>query len=290
MEHIVDDLNLDTRHFDDDLSPTKFSPFALANALQMPDEFFSLGADSYEQPKGETKGYSKKILQFSELSESDEGPIPEDSESFSVYQNRSYEPNCYNEDPPKMATHALLKAPNQPKMLNSVQLDQESMISQASIHSPMTHNVDQKSGVLKPSPITPEIQATKCENTTEMNINQWKSHDKIGEVCEKPLEEDLIFLVRRIDKRTNKSVLLTKHRKRITKCPHKTQEYYAKGMCKNCYHNKGTRSKKATACEHKTRDHYAKGLCKNCYLHFFHIKKKARRESAETSTSGPKRI
>lgn len=190
-----------------------------------------------------------------------------------------------------MATHALLKVPNKPKVHNSVQLDQESMISQASIHSPMTHNIEKQSELEKSSPEDSAIPATKGNNTTEMNINQWKSKDKTGEEAkEKPLDEDLIFLVRRIDKRTNKSVLLTKHRKRITKCPHKHQEYYAKGMCKNCYHNKGTRSKKASECEHKTRDHYAKGLCKNCYLHFFHIKKKARRASAETCTSGPKRI
>ena len=189
-----------------------------------------------------------------------------------------------------MAAHALLKVPNKPKVHNSVQFDQESMISQASIHSPMTHNVEQQSDILKSSPESPNIPTTKCQNTTKMNIKQWKSNEKSGEVSEKPLDEDLIFLVRRIDKRTNKSVLLTKHRKRITKCPHKNHEYYAKGMCKNCYHNKGTRSKKASACEHKTRDHYAKGLCKNCYLHFFHIKKKARRASAETCTSGTKCI
>ena len=93
-------------------------------------------------------------------------------------------------------------------------------------------------------------------------------------------EGNLVFLIRKIDRKTNKSKLLTKHRKTITKCAHKSLEYYAKGMCKNCYHNKGKRSKKATKCAHLNRDHYAKGLCKNCYLHFFHIKKKQRKASA----------
>ena len=92
-------------------------------------------------------------------------------------------------------------------------------------------------------------------------------------------EGNLVFLIRKIDKKTKKSKLLTKHRKKITKCPHRQLEYYAKGMCKNCYHNKGKRSKKASKCDHKERDHYAKGLCKNCYLHFFHIKKKQRKAS-----------
>ena len=36
-----------------------------------------------------------------------------------------------------------------------------------------------------------------------------------------------------------------KHRKKIINCSHVTEEYYAKGMCKNCYHNKG-RTKLAT--------------------------------------------
>lgn len=80
MEHIDHDLNLDTRHFGDDLSPTKLSPFAVASSMQLPDEFFSLGIDSDEQREGFNKCYDKKILQFSDLSDSDEEPIPDDSE------------------------------------------------------------------------------------------------------------------------------------------------------------------------------------------------------------------
>ena len=93
-------------------------------------------------------------------------------------------------------------------------------------------------------------------------------------------EGNLVFLIRKVDRKTNKSRLLTKHRKKITKCEHTHLEYYAKGMCKNCYHSKGKRSKKATKCKHTDRSHYAKGLCKNCYLHFFHLKKKLKKVQA----------
>lgn len=126
----------------------------------------------------------------------------------------------------------------------------------------------------------------KCSETYENKL------DKVGdesyssesvELSNKLGEESLVFLIRKIDRKTNKSILLTKHRKKITKCSHVELEYYAKGMCKNCYHNKGTKSKKAFKCVHHQRDHYAKGLCKNCYLHFFHIKKKQRKESTTLS-------
>lgn len=64
-----------------------------------------------------------------------------------------------------------------------------------------------------------------------------------------------------------------KHRKIITKCPHSEEQYYANGMCKNCYHSKG-RTKLATQCEHNTRALYAKGVCKNCYLSIYHKRKR----------------
>lgn len=42
----------------------------------------------------------------------------------------------------------------------------------------------------------------------------------------------LVFNIRRYNKKTKKYVLLTRHRKLITKCSHTDEEYYAKGMCK----------------------------------------------------------
>lgn len=128
----------------------------------------------------------------------------------------------------------------------------------------------------------------KCSETTDYKLEKAADESDSNESIEdsRKLDEgSLIFLIRKVDRRTNKSVLLTKHRKKITKCPHVELEYYAKGMCKNCYHNKGTKSKKAFKCTHVDRDHYAKGLCKNCYLHFFHIKKKQRKESVTLSST-----
>lgn len=89
-------------------------------------------------------------------------------------------------------------------------------------------------------------------------------------------ENGIVFSIRRLNKKTNKYVLLTKHRKIITKCSHTDAEYYAKGMCKKCYHNKGERSKFATKCDHSDRYHYARGLCKGCYLVEYHNKRKSK--------------
>lgn len=62
-----------------------------------------------------------------------------------------------------------------------------------------------------------------CGSSSNGSSNQIQNFD----------EGSLIFLIRKIDRKTNKSVLLTKHRKKITKCSHVDLEYYAKGMCKN---------------------------------------------------------
>lgn len=91
---------------------------------------------------------------------------------------------------------------------------------------------------------------------------------------EKP--SSLVFNIRRFSKNKNKFVLLTRHRKLITKCEHSDKEYYAKGMCKKCYHNKGERSKFATSCGHPNKFHYAKGLCKGCYLTEYHKDRKTK--------------
>jgi len=126
---------------------------------------------------------------------------------------------------------------------------------------------------------TPSIRTSEERTKQELAVGAGPKKEAV----EKTDEESLIFLIRKVDRKTKKSKLLTKHRKRITKCEHRHLEYYAKGMCKNCYHNKGKRSKKASKCQHLDRGHYAKGLCKNCYLHFFHIKKKAKRREASCS-------
>lgn len=66
------------------------------------------------------------------------------------------------------------------------------------------------------------------------------------------------------------------HRKKkvVTGCEHVDREYYARGMCKNCYHKKG-RTKPALCCPNKTM--YSKNLCQNCYMK--HYGKEKRRET-----------
>lgn len=83
--------------------------------------------------------------------------------------------------------------------------------------------------------------------------------------------KQLVFMVKRYDKKKKKFKNLTKHKKLISKCPHQDGEYYANGMCRNCYHSNG-RKKAAFVCLHTGRLHYAKGLCKNCYLRLYHKK------------------
>jgi hypothetical protein len=50
--------------------------------------------------------------------------------------------------------------------------------------------------------------------------------------------------------------------------------FYAKGMCKNCYHSRG-REKLADKCPHTERANYAHGVCKNCYLSAYHRERRA---------------
>jgi hypothetical protein len=113
-----------------------------------------------------------------------------------------------------------------------------------------------------------------CHYTTQED-DKLSEPKMIGSNDDTP-ETGIVFNIRRLNKKTNKFVLLTKHRKIITKCSHTDGEYYAKGMCKKCYHNKGERSKYATKCGHPDKYHYARGLCKGCYLVEYHNKRKAK--------------
>lgn len=63
-------------------------------------------------------------------------------------------------------------------------------------------------------------------------------------------------------------------KKEITNCEHPHREFYAKGMCKNCYHKKG-RIKPAECCPEKKM--YALNLCQNCYMK--HYGKEKRKEN-----------
>jgi len=50
----------------------------------------------------------------------------------------------------------------------------------------------------------------------------------------------------------------SRKKKVITNCEHVDREFYARGMCKNCYHKKG-RTKKAECCPDRML--YSKNLC-----------------------------
>ena len=69
----------------------------------------------------------------------------------------------------------------------------------------------------------------------------------------------LVFKITRYNRVTRKEKLITKNRRIISKCQHTSLKYYAKGMCKKCYHNFG-REKKAFVCGHNDRPLYAKGF------------------------------
>ena len=55
----------------------------------------------------------------------------------------------------------------------------------------------------------------------------------------------------------------SRKKKVITNCEHTDREFYARGMCKNCYHKKG-RVKRAECCPDKMM--YSRSLCQNCYM------------------------
>ena len=122
-----------------------------------------------------------------------------------------------------------------------------------------------------PETRTPSLSVDQITQETEPKEGDVKAEPKtFGKV------ETLVFNIRRYNRKEKKFVVLTRHRKIITKCKHRTAEYYAKGMCKKCYHNKGERSKFATVCGHTDQFHYAKGLCKVCYLTDYHKDRKSK--------------
>lgn len=74
-----------------------------------------------------------------------------------------------------------------------------------------------------------------------------------------------VFKITRYNKSTQKEKIISKNRRIISKWPHSFLKYYAKGMCKKCYHSFG-REKKAYEWGHDDKPLYAKGYCKQCYL------------------------
>jgi hypothetical protein len=122
-------------------------------------------------------------------------------------------------------------------------------------------------------PVAPNGKLNKRVRKRNESFSTMADIDEVSLNDKKSKVPGLVFCIRRINRKTGKYTSLTKHRKTITKCEHVEAEYYAKGMCKKCYHNKGERTKFATKCEHLDKFHYAKGMCKACYLVKYHKKR-----------------
>ena len=106
-----------------------------------------------------------------------------------------------------------------------------------------------------------DLLSSESSNRNPQNLNQ----DPSNMQSFTKNEGKLIFRITRFNKLTQKEKLLTKNRRIISKCPHTSCKYYAKGMWKKWYHNFG-REKKAFVWGHTDKPLYAKGFCKRCYL------------------------
>ena len=69
-------------------------------------------------------------------------------------------------------------------------------------------------------------------------------------------------------------------KKVVTNCEHSERDFYAKGMCKNCYHKQG-RTKLASCCPDKKL--YAKKLCQNCYMKHYGKEKRKENRNAKAA-------
>lgn len=245
-------------------SPLNFLAQKSSQHLESPQAFFSNLYDKQVTENDFDECYDKHESYFSELEKEADHTYNRDfnhKPAQEEIENSMHEPSVKEES----KSSALSKNEISNRTPLTTQIDQSSVMSQVSEEGDsQKEEIDLK-------------KFSSCLSSVDDNLNSFEESYPNYKTTEENFDEnEVVFLVRKINKATKTSTLITKHRKKITMCPHKTQEYYAKGMCKNCYHNKGTRSKRATKCDHHDRDHYAKGLCKNCYLHFFHIKKKER--------------
>lgn len=131
-------------------------------------------------------------------------------------------------------------------------------------------------------------EETKMSTQRENEKNDWFSESRkssnLGELQDTNKSDYIkaIFEIVKVDKSTNSSVKLTKHRHVISHCPHTAAQYYAKGMWKKWYFSRGQLKKLASNCIHKNAPHYATGMCKLWYLkkyHQTHERKRDRRSA-----------
>ena len=79
----------------------------------------------------------------------------------------------------------------------------------------------------------------------------------------------------------------SRRKKIITSCEHLDREFYAKGMCKNCYHKKG-RTKPAKCCPNRTM--YSKDLCQNCYMKQYGKERRKENKTAKIAAKAAKKL
>lgn len=75
----------------------------------------------------------------------------------------------------------------------------------------------------------------ECKNAEDLHSSIESPQKSANDPVEaKPAKHDckLVFKITRFNRLTQKEKLLTKNRRIISKCPHTSMKYYAKGMCK----------------------------------------------------------
>lgn len=85
-----------------------------------------------------------------------------------------------------------------------------------------------------------------------------------------------------VKKQRKRTIQKEKKSKRIiTACKHVNDNYYSKGMCKNCYHREG---RTIPARCHANKPHYSRGMCQACYM-----KEYSKKNPKEKSQKGTKK-
>mmetsp|Transcript_39553 Transcript_39553/g.39124 ORF Transcript_39553/g.39124 Transcript_39553/m.39124 type:complete len:94 (+) Transcript_39553:216-497(+) len=91
-------------------------------------------------------------------------------------------------------------------------------------------SVEQLSDTTEHKPDQSQTHSVSLDQATQDFDSKPEESQKSSEQHGNFQPTSLVFKVRRYSKRLNKFILLTRHRKLITKCEHTGAEYYAKGM------------------------------------------------------------
>ena len=128
------------------------------------------------------------------------------------------------------------------------------------------HIISPKSDINKSNTITSTMNKIQPLTFEEPNHDFHPKNTPLQKIPPPSLflknEGKLVFKITRVDRVTKQETkVINKNRRIVTKWPHTSLKYYAKGMWKKCYHNFG-REKKAFICGHPEKPLYAKGYWK----------------------------